>query len=278
MHRPDRAGKEGLQFGERCWVVVTRKVRPAAGKRGRGIGAGRLADSLFADSLAVGRLADSPLGLQYGPDNAAAGVILAFVISRSLAAATVIVLVAAEVAYQPDPLVDDYQLREVIDTENLALARTATEPFTGAVQAYIDDPANTALDQLNESYLRAQLTKLRAEYTIIEGADGDDIRRTIGKIVRRLLEIRHFGDHARELLLELGGEPIGAVDKVIEQLSATLDRIADWADEPEPEQRDTKATIASVNEPATTAAAAADKIGDFGRWAIWPCGLFARRS
>jgi len=141
-------------------------------------------------------------------------------------------------------------VRETLGPAQISAVRAATEPFVGAVAAYIGDPSNIDLSEVDENFLRAQLVKLHAEFSLIEGADSADVRRTIGKIVRRLLDLRQFGDQTRDLLTELGGEPPEAVEQIIDELAATLDRVANWADEPDLEHRDDEATIASIVAPA----------------------------
>jgi len=151
-------------------------------------------------------------------------------------------------------------LREEFREEHAATARAATEPFMRAVQRYIDDEKNTVLDRVDENYLRTQLGKLRLEYQLIDEADDADIRRTIGKIVQRLLETQQFGNRTRELLVELGGEPPEAIDEIIAKLQDTLADIVGWVNEADAAERDEGATVATIDRPTTAAIEIASQV------------------
>ncbi len=103
------------------------------------------------------------------------------------------------------------------------------EAFSNTVHQWID--SDRLLSPEDESYLRGELDIIRGQHRVMEGADAYYIRRAVGKIVQRLIELEIVGHQVRQVLIELGAEPPEVVDEIVKGMKDFLEIVADqWAE------------------------------------------------
>lgn len=136
----------------------------------------------------------------------------------------------ARVLFDDSEQMDSDELVEVLDSAQTADVVAALEHPVGLTQGLLDASSGDEVDEFTEGQIRSLLEQLALEYRKPKGPDGRQIRSFVGQIVSELLELRVFGEHARDLLTQLGGRPPEAVDAVVSNLEQAADFLAtNWA-------------------------------------------------
>lgn len=149
------------------------------------------------------------------------------------------------------------QLVPVLDDVGTAESATLLEPFIGALQRQLDDPA-VAFEEFDEAFIRSQVEAIRGWHRS-GAAVPAQVTAAIGLIVGRLQEIGHTEadiDAIRRRLEELQPEPESITDEIIRRFERAIDQIADLGSYPD---------ITDLVLPAKALAEAVDQIHEAAR-------------